>query len=226
MVYWLMRSIIVVGLVWAFVANGCVGSTDKIFTEPTATFASIPDFQLPTPVVFQKLITESVPVELSNTPTYSISVEASKTPPGPPKLDDVGQNQTEEINLVPSPLRAGLNFGWNLFEGSIPYTGSPSPSIDYYPPVSEYDHQEGCSVTGGYVYRGGSLPDWQGIYLFGDYCTGKVWGLFGDLNGLWQKALLFDDMGRISSFGVDEFGEIYLVEHSGNLYRLEKNENQ
>jgi hypothetical protein len=77
-------------------------------------------------------------------------------------------------------------------------------------------------VTGGYVYRGEKLPEWYGIYLYGDYGSGFVWGLLRDDQGTWQNNLLFQTGLTISSFGEDEQGEIYLVGYHGNIYRLER----
>ena len=89
-------------------------------------------------------------------------------------------------------------------------------------PVVEYAvHVQGdCAVTGGYVYRGDSLPDWQGIYVYGDYCSGRVWGLFQNQAGVWENELLFETGARITAFGQDEHGEIYLVNHRGSVYQL------
>jgi hypothetical protein len=70
------------------------------------------------------------------------------------------------------------------------------------------------------VYRGGALPAWQGVYLYGDYCTGRVWGLLRGADGGFQEAFLFATEARISSFGADEAGEAYLVDLQGNVYRL------
>jgi hypothetical protein len=86
-------------------------------------------------------------------------------------------------------------------------------------PVAEYSHPEGgCSVTGGYVYRG-SMPEWNGIYLYGDYCTGMIWGLI-NTDGGWQNQLLFDLDVTITSFGQDTLGEIYFVSDNGGVFRL------
>jgi hypothetical protein len=90
-----------------------------------------------------------------------------------------------------------------LREGAHDYNGSASPNLTE--PVAEYSHQEGgCSVTGGYVYRG-SMLEWNGIYLYGDYCTGLIWGLIHSGN-TWQKQQLFDVDFTITSFGQDENG--------------------
>ena len=135
-------------------------------------------------------------------------------------IGDVGQNQWEEINFLSAGSNGGVNFGWSFYEGTHPYQGQPPQDIQLVPPVAEYAHDMGCSVTGGYVYRGSSLPKWQGIYLFGDYCTGHIWGLLKDDQGNFQQALLFRNIARISSFGEDEAGEIYLTDYSGNILTL------
>ncbi len=137
-------------------------------------------------------------------------------------IGDVGQNQVEEINFLPAGETGGANFGWNFFEGTSAYKGAPPPGLQVIPPVAEYTHQFGCSVTGGVVYRGSRLPAWQGIYLFGDYCTGSVWGLTRDAQGGWQSQILFESVGRITSFGQDEQGEVYLVDQGGILYVLDE----
>jgi glucose/arabinose dehydrogenase len=134
-------------------------------------------------------------------------------------IADVGQNVWEEINFLPAGSPGGANFGWNFREGSYPYKGNPPAGL--IDPVAEYSHQEGgCSVTGGYVYRG-SMPEWNGIYLYGDYCTGFIWGLIRSGNG-GQAQLLFDTDVNITSFGQDESGEVYLVADGGGIYRLNR----
>ena len=101
------------------------------------------------------------------------------------------------------------------------YTSSAEPEgavlID---PVAEYGRDQGYSVTGGVVYRGELLPSFQGIYLYGDYGSGLIWGLFKDEVGTWQNTILFQTEANISSFGEDESGEIYLVDLNGSIYRL------
>src|SRR5215217_2776396 len=127
-------------------------------------------------------------------------------------IGDVGQSQWEEIDFLPAGSPGGTNFGWNLREGAHDYRGSASPDLTE--PVAEYSHQEGgCSVTGGYVYRG-AMSEWNGIYLYGDYCTGLIWGLIRSNDG-WQKQQLFDVDVTITSFGQDEAGEIYLLSDDG-----------
>lgn len=132
-------------------------------------------------------------------------------------IGDVGQNQWEEIDFLAAGSPGGANFGWDHREGAHDYEGGgPEGMID---PAAEYSHQEGgCSITGGYVYRG-ALPEWNGVYLYGDYCTGFIWGLIRTENG-WQHQMLFQLDERITSFGQDDAGELYLVSDSGNILRL------
>ncbi|HET9914660.1 MAG TPA: PQQ-dependent sugar dehydrogenase [Anaerolineales bacterium] len=132
-------------------------------------------------------------------------------------IGDVGQGQWEEIDFLAAGSPGGANFGWDHREGTHEYEGGgPEGMID---PVAEYSHPEGgCSVTGGYVYRG-SMPEWNGIYLYGDYCSGIVWGLI-QTDGGWQNQLLFDLSFTITSFGQDGSGELYLVSDSGEILRL------
>ena len=135
-------------------------------------------------------------------------------------IGDVGQDRWEEIDYLVAGSPGGANFGWNAMEGTHPFDGSDSQA--FVAPVAEYSHSEGgCSITGGYVYRGAALPAWDGIYFYGDYCSGKVWGLLKNGED-WQSALLFSTRKNISSFGVDEDGEIYLADYNGSIYRLEK----
>ncbi|MGB7875436.1 MAG: PQQ-dependent sugar dehydrogenase [Anaerolineales bacterium] len=133
-------------------------------------------------------------------------------------IGDVGQNQWEEIDFVSAGTPGGMNFGWDYFEGTHPYEGSPPQGAQLAPPVAEYSHSQGCSVTGGYVYRG-AMPEWNGIYLYGDYCSGIVWGLIRSDEG-WQNQVLYSSVGRLTSFGQDEDGEVYLVLDGGQIQRL------
>ena len=132
-------------------------------------------------------------------------------------IGDVGGSQWEEIDFLPAGSPGGANFGWDHREGAHDFEGGgPEGMID---PVAEYSHPEGgCSVTGGYVYRG-AMPEWNGIYLYGDYCTGLIWGLI-QVDGGWQTQLLFDLTANITSFGQDETGELYLLSDRGEIYRF------
>ena len=88
-------------------------------------------------------------------------------------------------------------------------------------PVAEYSHDDGCSVTGGYVYRGAKEPKLAGVYFFSDYCGGVIWALTKDSAGQWQRTQALESKLNISSFGEDQSGEVYVVSHQdGMIYRL------
>jgi glucose/arabinose dehydrogenase len=127
-------------------------------------------------------------------------------------IGDVGQDAWEEIDYLPAGSPGGANFGWNFFEGNHPYRGSPSADMQFIMPVAEYNHSLGNAVIGGYIYRGNLLLDWYGVYIYADYGSGRVWALLHLPDGSWQNAQLFDTGKHLSSFGVDEDGEIYLVD--------------
>ncbi len=140
-------------------------------------------------------------------------------------IADVGQGDWEEIDYIQPDINPNYNFGWDYFEGTHAFEGQPPAGENFIPPVFEYDHSQGCSVTGGYVYRGSEMPDWNGVYFFGDYCSGKVWGLLPTGDGSWKSSLLFETGQNITSFGQDRHGEIYLVAQSGSIFKLAKNNN-
>lgn len=138
-------------------------------------------------------------------------------------IADVGQNKYEEVNFLPAGSPGGANFGWDYREGLHAFEGDVPDGVSLINPVVEYDHGQGCSISGGYVYRGQALPEWSGIYLYGDYCSGLVWGLLRDAGGEWITRQLFQTSGNISAFGLDAEGEIYLLDHrTGGVYRLER----
>jgi uncharacterized repeat protein (TIGR03806 family) len=130
-------------------------------------------------------------------------------------VGDVGQNLYEEIDRV----QLGGNYGWNCREGLHPYTGTcPAGVVD---PVVEYDHSEGNSVTGGYVYRGSALPALAGVYLFADYGSGRIWRLVDNGSGGYTKQELLDTNYGIASFGQGNDGELYVVDiNGGGLYEI------
>lgn len=136
-------------------------------------------------------------------------------------IGDVGQNQWEEVDYLPAGSPGGANFGWNLVEGNHDYAGQAPTGANYVGPVAEYDHSGRCSITGGVVYRGAALPAWQGVYLYGDFCSGEIYGLLNQGNGAWQNERLYDTSFQITSFGVDEQGEVYVVDRTGGIYRLQ-----
>jgi glucose/arabinose dehydrogenase len=134
-------------------------------------------------------------------------------------IADVGQSAWEEINFQPAGTQGGINYGWNIREGAHTYVGGTTEGLT--DPVVEYGHNLGVSVTGGPVIRDPSLPDWQGVYLYGDYDTGRIWGLLRDVQGNWQNEVFFDTDYKISSFGIDVAGRAYLIDFAtGAIYVL------
>lgn len=119
---------------------------------------------------------------------------------------------------MPAGNSGGVNFGWKYFEATHPFSDTPPTDVQFTAPIVEYSHDMGCSVTGGYVYRG-EMTDWNGIYLYGDYCTGTVWGLIKSDEG-WQNRILFGAVGNITSFGQDAKGEVYILTDSGQVLML------
>jgi glucose/arabinose dehydrogenase len=129
---------------------------------------------------------------------------------------DVGQNQLEEVDVV----ERGKNYGWRIMEGNIchiPASGCDRSGLEL--PIAVYDRAGGCSITGGYVYRGTRIAGLAGRYLFGDYCSGRIWALTDAGEGRWTMAPLLSSELRITSFGEDA-GEIYVVDHGGTVYLL------
>ena len=136
-------------------------------------------------------------------------------------IADVGQDRFEEVNVQPPSSKGGENYGWNVLEGSHCLRSKTCDIAGLVLPVAEYDHGQGCSVTGGMVYRGKALPHFQGNYVYGDYCSGRIWGMRKE-DGRWNPAELADTRLSISTFGEDEAGEVYVADHSnGGIYRLE-----
>ncbi len=128
---------------------------------------------------------------------------------------DVGQGTWEEVNRWPAGSPAGPNFGWNTMEASACFEPAEGCSTDgLVLPVAEYGHDLGCSVSGGYVYRGARLPALDGTYLFSDYCSGTIWGLDAAAADP-EPRVLAEGAGGVASFGEDEAGELYVVDLAG-----------
>jgi glucose/arabinose dehydrogenase len=130
---------------------------------------------------------------------------------------DVGQNMWEEIDIITK----GANFGWNIMEGShcySPATGCDQSGLTL--PIIEYDHSQGCSVTGGYVYRGDNIPSLQGYYIYGDYCSGNIWALSYQGKAVTTNTLLTEFGLSITSFGEDLAGNLYILSREGGIYTL------
>ncbi|MBS3744671.1 MAG: PQQ-dependent sugar dehydrogenase, partial [Wenzhouxiangellaceae bacterium] len=139
-------------------------------------------------------------------------------------IGDVGQDQWEEINLLPAPadgtFETAENLGWNCFEGPSTFSTEndcPPPSPVF--PVLEYDHAStgGCSVTGGYRYRG-FIRSLRGRYIYGDFCSGNIW-FADDDTGKWQEEEFTTGFSGLRSFGEDETGNVYAIA-AGQLYRF------
>jgi len=138
-------------------------------------------------------------------------------------IADVGQNQWEEINYQLSLVPGGSNYGWRVLEATHCYASEPCDSSGFAMPIAEYSHTEGgCSVTGGYVYRGQTYPALRDNYFFADYCSGLIWSLFELDDGSWQRSQVAQIRASISSFGEDSDGEIYILDQiDGAIYQIQ-----
>lgn len=135
-------------------------------------------------------------------------------------IGDVGQNAYEEVNFESSASKGGKNYGWKIMEASQCFESSTCNKKGLTLPIAEYEHSQGCSVTGGTVYRGQNYPNMNGIYFYGDYCSGRLWGLQRSGNA-WQNTLFSDTPYSISSFGEDQAGNVYITDYgSGNIYKI------
>lgn len=135
-------------------------------------------------------------------------------------IADVGQSNREEVNVQFAASPGGENYGWRVFEGTERYTPTDPVPTNLVFPVAEYDHDEGRSITGGFVYRGPVDSDLTGVYLYGDFVNGRIWGLQrqGDQ---WETSLLLDTAFGISTFGEDEAGNLYVADFfEGIIYAI------
>ncbi len=134
-------------------------------------------------------------------------------------IGDVGQNAIEEINYTPAKSPGLENYGWDVYEGRSKFENKPLGRGKLVQPVAQYTHANGCSVSGGYVYRG-SNKALAGRYIYGDYCSGTVWSFKvsrGKATGLRRESF---KIASVTSFGEDLTGELYAVSHGGKIYRL------
>ena len=139
-------------------------------------------------------------------------------------IGDVGQNQWEEIDFEPNASDGGTNWGWNIKEGTRCFATQTECSAagatdDMTDPVAEYSHDFGCSVTGGFVYRGRRYESMRGLYFFADYCSGNMWTLPAARRGE-EETLRLESGRSIASFGENEAGELFVVDHQGELLRV------
>jgi glucose/arabinose dehydrogenase len=137
-------------------------------------------------------------------------------------MGDVGQNRFEEINFEPAESDGGLNYGWDVFEAGTIFEGwMGAEPVEVVDPVATYNHDLGCSVTGGYIYRGEAIPELEAAYLYSDYCSGRIWAAYRDESGAWNDGVILNTGRGVSSFGEDESGELYLIDYrSGELLRF------
>jgi glucose/arabinose dehydrogenase len=134
---------------------------------------------------------------------------------------DVGQSRWEEIHVV-AAKRAGVNYGWRVLEGSACYGAATCNSQGLERPVVEYSHDDGCSITGGAVYRGNRIPGIAGHYFYSDYCTGFLRSFrYVDGEAVDRRSWAVGALGSVLSFGEDSAGELYVLSGNGRVYRLE-----
>ncbi|MGE0027018.1 MAG: sorbosone dehydrogenase family protein [Thermoleophilia bacterium] len=139
-------------------------------------------------------------------------------------IGDVGQGSVEEIDHLARGTGAGTNFGWRAFEGRsvhIGGTGALEGPSGHTPPVAQYTHAQGCSVTGGYVYRGNKVPALRGRYVYADFCSGTVWSMRAGTNpgGVRRETGLGARLSNVTSFGESLSGDVYVIA-GGALYRF------
>jgi glucose/arabinose dehydrogenase len=136
-------------------------------------------------------------------------------------IGDVGQDSYEEINFQPTSSPGGENYGWNVMEGMHCFRDLPCAVEGFTLPVAEYDHTLGVSVTGGAVYRGDVYPRMRGVYFYADLARGRLWGLRNS-GGEWQNEVVSRNTFRVTTFGDDEAGNLYLADYNqGDIYVLE-----
>jgi glucose/arabinose dehydrogenase len=137
-------------------------------------------------------------------------------------IGDVGQGQWEEVNVLPAG-QGGWDYGWSIMEGPECFGAETCDQEGLTLPVASYSHDEGCTIIGGYVYRGAAHPSLAGAYLFGDYCSGTLWAMSA-ADAVATGTATAEEVGSIdgtlSSFGQDEAGELYAVDLNGRVLRV------
>ena len=136
-------------------------------------------------------------------------------------IADVGQFYWEEINYLPEIVDRPMNYGWSYFEGWLSYQEEEVNIGPLRFPIIEYSHEDGgCAVIGGEVYLGETMPEWNGVYFFGDFCLGAIWGAQKNPDDSWSTQALYSIGSNITSFGLDEQGEIYVLDIDGRVQQL------
>lgn len=139
-------------------------------------------------------------------------------------IADVGQNIWEEVNFQPATSPGGENYGWNIMEGNHCFEADTCDQTGLTLPIFDYDHSQGCSITGGYIYRGQTYPELWGNYFVSDFCSGVIWRLFPQGDGWLADAILDSDL-IISTFGEDVNGELYVANYAnGAIYHITPSE--
>jgi len=134
-------------------------------------------------------------------------------------LGDVGQDSYEELDLTTIAAARGANFGWPLMEGAHCFV-APCSTNGLTLPSLEYPRALGCSVTGGYRYRGTREKRFRDTYFYGDWCSGRIWGATESGYGQWDSRVLLETSLAIVSFGEDDDGELYVVDYNGRVFRI------
>ena len=214
------------GKLWAGMGDGgSAGDPEGNGQNPKALLGKILRFD----VDAKDAVPERVHVGVRNPWRFSFDAKT-----GDLMIADVGQNLWENVFAVGGDDTANKNFGWNVAEGSHCFRKRECDKAAFTPPVVEYSHEEGCSITGGFTYRGKALPMLDGHYFYADFCTGLVRSFRwtrdrssptapGWARDHWDWKAAIDQPGnlsQISSFGVDHDGELYIVLLTGTIYRL------
>jgi glucose/arabinose dehydrogenase len=136
-------------------------------------------------------------------------------------IGDVGQDSWEEVDIVSLQQSKAANFGWPVFEGTHCYPpGASCSPAGFTAPQIEYPHADGCSVSGGYRYRGRKWPQWDGLYFYGDWCSGRLWAATEARDGTWTTTEVSRTAAMIVSFGEDDEGELFVVDYRGTVSRM------
>jgi hypothetical protein len=133
---------------------------------------------------------------------------------------DVGQGNIEEVSVVPASGSA-VNFGWPVMEGSSCFQSDECDVSAFEAPITEYSHDDGCSITGGYVYRGTALSELDGHYFYSDFCAGFIRSYSAE-TGDHDWTPMTGSVPLVAGFGVGGDGELYVVSHNGSIYRFER----
>jgi glucose/arabinose dehydrogenase len=193
-------------------ANSLLGTVIRISPDPVAGGYSVPASN---PFVGQPGVKQEIWAYGLRNP-WRISFDRAT---GDLYIADVGQGEWEEVNVQSALSAGGHNYGWNVMEGTHCFLDDGCDMEGLTLPVTEYSHGQGCSITGGEVYRGNAYPDLQGRYLYGDFCSGRIWGLRRSGSN-WNNELLAQSPLNITTFGEDETGAVYVADPSRGVFLI------